>query len=1167
MWRPAERKTLAEILRRISILMLQLPVAGNIHVGSMWGSALSVCRADVGGHCAIQTKIFSTMRKSLQNLIAASFLLLPSFVYGQVLSFTHYTPENEINPLPSAEVHKVYQDRLGFIWIAVFSSGLVRYDGHKMELYTTEAGLKDLGVWEILEDKAGRLWIGSNEGLVVSEKPLTDYFDGRRIRFTSNISITNLIQTTILPNLLAVDSRGWVWAGTSSDGIIRYRIESLERVVADTIGTDILGEGKNLDVRSIIVRKDGSVWVGVGRGILLVFETDSPEFEVISEKQGMPKQNVHVMYESPSRILWGGCRNGILWRLEERNGKKLVVTVNSELESSIISILALSEKILLVASEGSGLLKINSVNTGQRKIYTRENGLLSDISHNLMLDREGNLWIAQSGGISKLRSNYEAFENLTATSYAGEEPFLPSPSVNSILLDKNSFESSGLWAGTSEGGVVYIRNDGESETIQTEQGLRHNWVNGLTFDKKGRLWIGTARGINCLSFDANTPLPNSRQLQQISLFGRKGRIASYRETSIFTCRNLPMLEGENNGKTVESLWFPGYRHLYCLVNDEWLVFRGASGLPLTSIHAVAVDKEGKFWVGTRDHGLYRSIIALSLSKLSELKKQNVEFHLGGGGGKFGSEIITPIFEQVWSRTIGAPTNQIETLIWRDDVLWAGTPEGLVVLEGEPVQVTTHLTQDDGLKANNVVSMAFSPVTGALWVGTNRGLTEIDPITRKIVRTVTKQDGLIDNEVWYYESVAADENGTVYFGTAKGLAIYRPDLDRSNTSLPLLRIRDARFTQDNSGNNEIAIEYCALSFANEKLVRYKTRLVGYDKNWSQETAEVKIRYTNLPAFLFSKKYTFEILACNNDGLWTETPLQYTFYVRPAWWLRWWACGFSVIFLVASFLAFQRHEMSKHKQEAENQRRAKELEEARQLQLSMLPREVPQLPHLEIAAYMKTATEVGGDYYDFHVGGDGTLTVVIGDATGHELKAGTMVTAAKSLFTTLAHEPDIVSILKQSNRTFKRMNLRGLYMALQIVKIKGNRIAVGTAGMPPLLIHRSATQRVNEITIKAMPLGSVSEFPYQQQELELSPGDTVMLMTDGFPERLNEQGDILDYGKAKIVLEEVAHQTPNEIIKHFVQVGEAWADGRPQDDDVTFVVLKVRDRNGAGPDTYR
>jgi len=83
------------------------------------------------------------------------------------------------------------------------------------------------------------------------------------------------------------------------------------------------------------------------------------------------------------------------------------------------------------------------------------------------------------------------------------------------------------------------------------------------------------------------------------------------------------------------------------------------------------------------------------------------------------------------------------------------------------------------------------------------------------------------------------------------------------------------------------------------------------------------------------------------------------------------------------------------QAENERKTKELDEARQLQLSMLPKELPNLPNLDIAVYMQTATEVGGDYYDFQVGLDGTLTTIIGDATGHGMKAGTVVTITKRL----------------------------------------------------------------------------------------------------------------------------------------------------------------------------
>lgn len=255
--------------------------------------------------------------------------------------------------------------------------------------------------------------------------------------------------------------------------------------------------------------------------------------------------------------------------------------------------------------------------------------------------------------------------------------------------------------------------------------------------------------------------------------------------------------------------------------------------------------------------------------------------------------------------------------------------------------------------------------------------------------------------------------------------------------------------------------------------------------------------------------------------------------------------------------------KHEQtRLENERRAQELEEARQLQLSMLPAVLPQLPNLEIAAYMKPASEVGGDYYDFHLAPDGTLTVVIGDATGHGLKAGTIVTATKSLFNAFASEPDIITFFRTASRAIKAMNLRGLYMAMTMIKIKDGTLSISAAGMPPMLVFRHRTNTVEEVALSGMPLGSVLTFPYKQRALELSSGDAVMLLSDGFPERFNPQDEMIDYDKAKTILAEVAHQSPQAIINHFVQVGDVWAQGRAQDDDVTFVVLKVKGKNGFG-----
>jgi len=256
---------------------------------------------------------------------------------------------------------------------------------------------------------------------------------------------------------------------------------------------------------------------------------------------------------------------------------------------------------------------------------------------------------------------------------------------------------------------------------------------------------------------------------------------------------------------------------------------------------------------------------------------------------------------------------------------------------------------------------------------------------------------------------------------------------------------------------------------------------------------------------------------------------------------------------------RQERERAHLEAENARKTKELEEARQLQLSMLPKELPQLPHLEIGVFMKTATEVGGDYYDFHLGDNGTLTVAIGDATGHGMNAGTMVSVIKSLFIAEASQTDILSFFKKCSQTIKQMHLGNLYMSMMLVKIKDHKMTASSAGIPPIYIYRSATKSVEEIVIKGMPLGGPASFPYKQRETNLAPGDTVLLLSDGFPELFNDKDEMLDYPRVKEIFKEAAERSPDEIIAHLNEAGERWSNGRAQDDDITFVVLKVK-QNG-------
>ena len=118
------------------------------------------------------------------------------------------------------------------------------------------------------------------------------------------------------------------------------------------------------------------------------------------------------------------------------------------------------------------------------------------------------------------------------------------------------------------------------------------------------------------------------------------------------------------------------------------------------------------------------------------------------------------------------------------------------------------------------------------------------------------------------------------------------------------------------------------------------------------------------------------------------------------------------------------------------------------------------------------------------------------------------------------------------------------------------------MPPVWIYRAASGDVEEIALRAIPLGGMTNYQYKQQELVIAPGDVVVLMSDGLPERFNAENEMFDYAATKRAIGMAAAHSPQEIIEYLVRAGDEWSNGRPQDDDVTFVVLKVRGAQSDG-----
>lgn len=813
---------------------------------------------------------------------------------AQKLPFTNYTPDNEISPLPGAAIYKSHQDKLGYLWFCVYSAGLVRYDGHRMELYNIADGLSALSVMNVMEDTYGRLWVLSDMGLAVSEKPLSYYSHGSRVKFTAYIGGTRLAETSVSQigvNCLTSDGKGHVWLGTTGLGIIRYTLRAADSVSVDTLKTNIPESGNNSTVYAILARSDGTLWASIENEIL-VYPPGSDSFKIFPSSKEIPRSNTHVFYEDADKVLWGGRADGWIWKLDVRSGIEKMIFVNHQLRNTVYSILQTSDRTFWIGSDGDGVLKLND-RSYEGVVYKSTNGLVSESVRFVTSDREGNLWFSQVGGLSKLRANFEAFINLTPDSYLGAKAADLDPNISGIFPPNSAFKNGNIWAGSNKGAFC-IQPNTEVAILNARHGLSSNTVYDITMDEKGRVWIGTFTGLNCVTFNSDIPSPLGKYpARDISIFNNKAKLTYYDVGIIGVCGNYKIKLDTEKNSVIESLWFNSYRQLSCYAGNEWFVFGDASGLPSSIIYAITFDSLGYLYVGTGDRGLYRSTEPISMPALKKMPRKN--------GSSYGREVSSVAFMPFWNRDKGAPFNDPQELVWIGQSLWVGSASnGLAVLEGNPLSMTAHFTAESGLSNLNVISMAVSPVTHSLWAGTNDGLYEIDVKSKKILRQIGKQNGLLSSETNWLEAVAFDESGLLYFGTPKGLSIYRPQFDKRNSVPPVLRFNEVKFSENLHGNNELSLEYAALSFANEKRVRYKTRLVGFDDGWSAETGDVKIRYTNLPAVLFSKTYTFEVTACNNHGVWSKEPLAYTFNVAPAWWLRWWAfmiylSGFTLLFI--------------------------------------------------------------------------------------------------------------------------------------------------------------------------------------------------------------------------------------------------------------------------------
>lgn len=234
--------------------------------------------------------------------------------------------------------------------------------------------------------------------------------------------------------------------------------------------------------------------------------------------------------------------------------------------------------------------------------------------------------------------------------------------------------------------------------------------------------------------------------------------------------------------------------------------------------------------------------------------------------------------------------------------------------------------------------------------------------------------------------------------------------------------------------------------------------------------------------------------------------------------------------------------------------KELDEARSLQLSMLPNTIPQIEGINISAFMKTASEVGGDYYDFSLQNNGSLNIAVGDATGHGMKAGIMVSIMKTLFITNSSHHDLEEFFKLANDAIKSLNVGRMMVAFAMVNLNGNRLKVLNAGMPPIFFYKSAVKEVVEIGSHNLPLGAVNNSNYSAAEIEMNNDDVILILSDGFPEIQNDRKEQYGYQRLSDTFLHIGNKNSNDIISMLKNEVSNWLGNKELEDDVTFVVIK-------------
>ena len=769
----------------------------------------------------------------LTRTISAWTLCLVSAatLYGQRYNFKFYGEEEG---LQSLAVQVVFQDRAGFLWVGT-QNGLYRYDGNRFAGFGKGEGLPDAHIESLHESIDGTLWVGTRFGLARWNR---DHFEKVPMGEPGGIIGREGIASDAAGRLYVATERGLV-IGTRSDKNLNFRlISNPSRAGAPT-------------ATSVYVDAKGNVWFGCGTSLCILKDGEA---RATGLELGLPLERWDAILGDLDGTLWVRSETHLYGRVA---GGRFVLRPGLPDSANTYPTLALDPGGRLLAPTYKGLARQTDAGW---EIINAKDGLASNDISGVMQDREGSIWIGLLG--------------------------------------------SGLarWLGYNE-----WQSWGEMEGLSRES----TW--SIVRDHEGRLWVGSQFGLNYATSAGGKlvwreqPLPGSGFIRTIAV-GPDG-----------------------------TLWIGADPGGLLALNPKTGAMRKvgeAQGLTDTSVRHVAVDHEGRVWAATY-RGLFRSVPG-NTSRFQQLSPMGTGapelFHMvvpdrAGGVWVAGEEGLLHYSGDRWRRFTkkdGLAYDKVAQVMQDPDgSLWVGYRDAYGITHltfpdstqtGQPK--IESFTQLNGLRSDKTLFLLFD-ARGWLWVGTDHG---VDVFDRARWRHYGRSDGLIWDDCNSNASFA-DADGSVWIGTSRGLSRFHPTkIPAPNIPPPVVfttiklgdQIVDPMHSLETPyQKNFFQARFAALTFVPESNVLFRYRLEGVTSDWL-ETTQRELNYPRLPP----GQYTLEVMARNAQGLWSAEPARLTFQVLTPWWLTvWFRLGSILATLVLGRLLWRRRT---HRLEAERYR---------------------------------------------------------------------------------------------------------------------------------------------------------------------------------------------------------------------------------------------------------